>query len=1204
MADALEPVKGFLNRVRGAVSRRRLHNLTGLKVVHDPENAEIDIVAVHGLGGEGFRNWVSADPGVKGKPRPWLEQLLAPDMPKARIMTFEYISDGVSYSFVVRTIVYGQGYNLARSLAHRRNLEPSARSRPLFFIAHGLGGWIVKRALVIAGEAVDMEIRDLELSACGVAFFGTVAPGLPSAPSPIARALRRTTSELYQDSGTPRRGDESEKKPRIKDIEWLTTQMEAFKAISPDLPCLSFYETKKSEEGFVVEQRHSIAGSDGSQIGLKATHQDLVRFKGRDENYKTFIDNFRRMVDGANTSELLKSKRKLYAMSTGTRLEVLSSDFAIPYTLPDAGSDVPRERLLGRLNEILNPDIDSDKMNRSIVILWGPSGTGKSTLARQYTESNKETLSFVFWVRSESWETVMASYLELANTLVEHYSKSAEREQVERDLGLTGVQDMLKVKSARDLDIPRAKSVVRAIRNWLLRPGNTDWLLIFDNVEMSYDIFQFIPLTMSGKIIFTSRNSNCCSWGAKLLVDTMTEQESIDLLASIMGKGAVEDPVQRDAAARVVRQLEYHAQDVSMAASSMRNKALTVLEYHTRIESKLPLSVFGSTIDQSPVTRTVLRISAMLSDSVIPAALFTVSSLKTVPARFANVFAEMKAFQDDHLDDVLEYLLDHDYIQTPPPSESSDSSSASSPSSQSSSSLGSFIMDSAARDHVRGLLTPEEKFDNAWLACNVCADSIQENESTSPTLQKVQEFARIMAPHAKTCYHDWSRVLEGPDDDVDGNEDVAWHVLGRVCMTQGALEQAIGCFELSRQHASRLSDMERTQAALCLSVLLHQNGEYQRSNEVIAGIDINLESVDRALGFRVALTRAAFAAERGELDYAGDQYKTIEGQQEELLGAADMTTVATVEALAATLTRLKDFDVALPLYRRVHLSYQKTFGESHPMTLYALEAFARASHAAFSLDEAEVMFNKSIDIKTRLFGPDHPGIATPLQSLAVIDDFRKCFSSARDRYLRALGIVGPSLGRAHPLYLTIMENLALSRRWEGRDLPPPPPTPPMNPLARRRRSAFAHKRDDADDTAADSLSFSPSPSPSSTAPLAEPSLLNLDDDYETSTTSSRASTLTATGASFGDSGRISPQALAFNESERVYIETIRIKQLAPELYTQRDVVSTAAKLSEMYEHEEFYATTHRQKDAELRELVQQSARRRVGWKRGDPMRVP
>lgn len=281
------------------------------------------------MGGHSFSHWVSDDPAVRGKPRPWLEELLAVDMPKARIMTYGYISDGINYRYVVRNIVYGRALDLARSLAYRRNKDGCAHSRPLFFIAHSLGGWIVKRALIISGEAADPELRDLELSTCGVAFFGTVSPGRPSSPEPLARVFRRTTTGSCDDwSPSGRRSgsadNDANMQPEDSELEWLTSQMEAFKAISPDLPRLSFYETKKSEDEFIVEKRHSIAGLDGSQIGLKATHQDLVRFKGRDENYKTFIDNFRQMVDDARSSELMQSKRKIYDMSTGenTRIDM------------------------------------------------------------------------------------------------------------------------------------------------------------------------------------------------------------------------------------------------------------------------------------------------------------------------------------------------------------------------------------------------------------------------------------------------------------------------------------------------------------------------------------------------------------------------------------------------------------------------------------------------------------------------------------------------------------------------------------------------------------------------------------------------------------------------------------------------------------------------------------------------------------------
>lgn len=42
MSDVLEPLKGFLHRVKGSVSRRRNNENSGLQVVLDPPQAEIE----------------------------------------------------------------------------------------------------------------------------------------------------------------------------------------------------------------------------------------------------------------------------------------------------------------------------------------------------------------------------------------------------------------------------------------------------------------------------------------------------------------------------------------------------------------------------------------------------------------------------------------------------------------------------------------------------------------------------------------------------------------------------------------------------------------------------------------------------------------------------------------------------------------------------------------------------------------------------------------------------------------------------------------------------------------------------------------------------------------------------------------------------------------------------------------------------------
>lgn len=94
-----------------------------------------------------------------------------------------------------------------------------------------------------------------------------------------------------------------------------------------------------------------------------------------------------------------------------------------------------------------------------------------------------------------------------------------------------------------------------------------------------------------------------------------------------------------------------------MTACTIRKKGMTVLDYRRKLELKMSWNMIGSTIDQSPVTRTILRISAMLSSTVIPVTLFSAPPyIKEAPARFMNIFAEMKSTSS--------YPTRHEYMLT------------------------------------------------------------------------------------------------------------------------------------------------------------------------------------------------------------------------------------------------------------------------------------------------------------------------------------------------------------------------------------------------------------------------------------------------------------------------------------------------------------------------------------------------------------
>lgn len=568
-------------------------------------------------------------------------------------MTYNYVSNDAGYRYIVFHLLDGRALNLTENLVALRQRDGTAH-RPLFFIAHSLGGWIVKRALILSSEATDPVLRGVELSTCGVAFFGTIAPGRPSSPSPLAHVIRRTSG--YRDVAA-----DSPMQLQPDDVQWLERQMGAFKGVAANLPRISFYETKKSGSSFVVEKKHSMAGSDGAQIGLVATHSDLISFHGRDANYTSFIDKFREMVSTGIKSGFIDSKRsaqdvsnrELYTRSQTARLLTMSvrlMDFrrlgySVPYQIPnDLEHIVPRNEIMQQIDNIFNPGPTKGSVSFRFAHLWGRPGAGKTTLAKHYIQLHRSELSFVFWVWAESWETAAGSYLDFANNLVTHYASKMPRDKVEEQLGVTGVAEMVRTKSILHLDKNRVMSVVRAVKDWLMQPENSKWLVVFDGVEPIYNVQEFIPLTLSGRVILTSEGERACTWGSKVLVHSMNEDEALELLRSYTDHLAPDAGTQAMAAKELVQRLECHPRSIVQAASTIRNKKILISDYHLMLATTSRPGIFGSAIDQSPSSRLILRISALLSSSTIPASLFlrSLQSTKSIPSRFSKAARELK----------------------------------------------------------------------------------------------------------------------------------------------------------------------------------------------------------------------------------------------------------------------------------------------------------------------------------------------------------------------------------------------------------------------------------------------------------------------------------------------------------------------------------------------------------------------------------
>ncbi|MCJ1245334.1 hypothetical protein MMC30_002538 [Trapelia coarctata] len=185
--------------VESPVQRPSINPL-GFSDVYNPEGANIDIVFVHGLEGHPEKTWTYPPPTTNKKrffrsfsgdlPSRsqqetifWPYDLLSkdPDLARARILTWGYDTLIISEFFGTsdQQNISQHGNNLMVALQQERKNDPT---RPLLFVAHSLGGILVKVALENSKNSTHQpQYLPIYSSTKGIIFLGTPHGGSSSA---------------------------------------------------------------------------------------------------------------------------------------------------------------------------------------------------------------------------------------------------------------------------------------------------------------------------------------------------------------------------------------------------------------------------------------------------------------------------------------------------------------------------------------------------------------------------------------------------------------------------------------------------------------------------------------------------------------------------------------------------------------------------------------------------------------------------------------------------------------------------------------------------------------------------------------------------------------------------------------------------------------------------------------------------------------
>ncbi|KFZ11275.1 hypothetical protein V502_07637 [Pseudogymnoascus sp. VKM F-4520 (FW-2644)] len=363
----------------GRIQRKQILTIDdhfhGLTVLSSPfpSEHEVDCLAISGLGGHAFGSFKETDGSHM-----WLCDDLPYDLATTRIIIYGYESQ-----------LYGsksfQGLEALASTL-RTSLQDITERKPLFFIAHSLGGLIFKEAIIQMRDESQDGFDALNFI-YGALFFGVPNQGMditsliPMVESQFNQTLLHslsTTSDILL--------KQSRRFPEAFDF--------------PESRIMCFYETVASPTAINIEGRWRMKGPDAILVGqasathgrswenkahhiqaINRDHSQLVKFRANDEVYRKILVT------------LKEFSQQAFAMKRGGKIEAHEltaddTDCLKSLCFPEMRyrqDDVQETRGADSCGWILEHKAYQSWVNNNHGLLWikGKPGSGKSTLMKR-----------------------------------------------------------------------------------------------------------------------------------------------------------------------------------------------------------------------------------------------------------------------------------------------------------------------------------------------------------------------------------------------------------------------------------------------------------------------------------------------------------------------------------------------------------------------------------------------------------------------------------------------------------------------------------------------------------------------------------------------------------------------------------------------------------------------------------------------------
>ncbi|RDW59348.1 uncharacterized protein DSM5745_11043 [Aspergillus mulundensis] len=510
------------------------------------------IIAIHGLNPKNKERHAERTWELNGKM--WLRDFLPNQLPQARVMLFGYNSNVSIQSSAAGVREQAQNL-LSRLWLERQGCE----SRPIIFIAHSLGGIVVKEALVQAKLGHTFE--SIRTATYGIAFFGTPHRGshLAKMGETLAKAVRaflRTPSNTFINS--------------LKENDLYANELSAnFGQLLEDYKYINFYETLPLRSlGIIVEKKSATLGLPDSReltVALLGDHESICRYISEDDdNYKHVSGLITRFAAIAmkecEEASLFGDSSAESTLAGLTLVEHVESKI---YMIPFGRNTkfVGREVVFDQLKSLVLPIGTNSR-----VALFGLGGVGKSHVAIEFAHRiSTEFQASVFWVSASSIDRFREGY----NAIFDEH-----------------------IASDSDSDTKCDKAV--RVKEWLEKEHD-EWVLIIDNADETslfepsqqgkqgenHSTLDLIPNSQRGTVLVTTRNRAAGVKFTKGAANTMIEVTPMTAEESklLVKNNMIDHVLEESEMDKLSELLGYLPLAIVQAAAFMQENTMSIGEY-------------------------------------------------------------------------------------------------------------------------------------------------------------------------------------------------------------------------------------------------------------------------------------------------------------------------------------------------------------------------------------------------------------------------------------------------------------------------------------------------------------------------------------------------------------------------------------------------------------------------------------------------